>query len=257
VVNIRVDPQRIDLVRTLVWRQLVLRYRRSLLGIAWSQLGPLALLGVIAFVFSVVVPLDIPNYALFVIVGLLSWTWFASGITAATESVVESRDLVRLPGFPATMLPVVAVATHLMHFLLALPVLLVVILVVQHGLSVTLVALPLVLGVQFLVTLAPAYLLAAVNVRYRDVGHLVGVALLPLFYASPVFYGLAQVPERYHWVYDVNPFAHLLKAYRDVLLVGNWPDWAALATVAGIAAVVAVLCRRQFRSTAPTFAELL
>jgi lipopolysaccharide transport system permease protein len=257
VVTDWVDPQRIDLVRTLVWRQLVLRYRRSLLGIAWSQLGPLALLGVLAFVFSVVLPLDIPNYALFVIVGLLAWTWFASGITAATDSVVESRDLLRLPGFPATLLPVVAVTTHLMHFLLAIPVLLVVILVVQHGLSVTLVALPLVLAVQFLVTLAPAYLLAAVNVRYRDVSHLVGVALLPLFYASPVFYGIAQVPDRYHWVYDINPFAHLLQSYRRVLLTGDWPDWGALAALAGIAVVVALLCRRHFRNTAPTFAELL
>lgn len=255
--NAWVDPQRIDLVRTLVWRQLVLRYRRSLLGIAWSQLGPLALLGVIAFVFSVVVPLDIPDYALFVIVGLLAWTWFASGITAATESVVESRDLVRLPGFPSTLLPVVAVATHLMHFLLALPVLLAVILVVQHGLSVTLVALPVVLVVQFLVTVAPAYLLAAANVRYRDVGHLVGVVLLPLFYASPVFYGTAQVPERYRWVYELNPFAHLLEAYRGVLIDGEWPHWGALAAVAGIAGAVAVLCRWHFRNTAATFAELL
>jgi lipopolysaccharide transport system permease protein len=144
-----------------------------------------------------------------------------------------------------------------MHYLLALPVLLLVILVVQHGLSVTVVALPLVVAVQFLVTVAPAYLLAAVNVRYRDVSHLVAVALLPLFYASPVFYGTAQVPERYRWLYDLNPFAHLIEAYRQVLLAGEWPAWGALAAVSGSAVIVALLCRRHFLNTAPTFAELL
>jgi lipopolysaccharide transport system permease protein len=257
VVTLRIEPQRIDLVLTLVRRQLVLRYRRSVLGIAWSQLAPLALLGVLAFVFSVVVPLRIPHYALFVIVGLLPWSWFASGISAATESVVEGRDLVRLPGFPTTLLPVVAVTTHLVHFLLALPALVAVVLIVLHQLPLTLAALPLVLVVQFLVMVAPSYLLAAMNVRHRDVSHLVAVALLPLFYASPVFYRVEQVPSRYHWLYDVNPLAQLIVAYRDVLLFGRWPAWGGLAAVAAAATVFALLCRRQFERLAPSFPELL
>lgn len=255
--NLRIEPQRVDLVLTLVRRQLVLRYRRSALGIAWSQLAPLALLGVLSFVFSIVVPLRIPHYALFVIVGLLAWTWFASGISAATDSIVEGRDLVRLPGFPTTLLPVVAVTTHLVHFLLALPALVVVLAIVLHQLPVPLVSLPLILAVQFLVTVAPAYLLAAMNVRHRDVSHFVAVALLPLFYASPVFYRVEQVPSRYHWLYDVNPLAQLIVAYRDVLLLGRWPDWSSLAVVAVAAAVVTQLTRLHFKRVAPSFPEML
>ena len=254
---LRLEPQRLDLVLTLVRRQLILRYRRSALGIAWSQVAPLALLGVLAFVFSIVVPLRIPHYALFVIVGLLPWTWFASGIAAATDSIVEGRDLVRLPGFPTTMLPVVAVTTHLVHFLLALPALVIVLMIVLHQLPLALAALPLVLAVQFLVMVAPAYLLAAMNVRHRDVSHVVAVALLPLFYASPVFYRVEQVPARYHWLYDVNPLSQLIVAYRDVLLFGRWPAWGGLAVVAAAAIVVAQLCRRHFARVAPAFAELL
>lgn len=252
-----IDPQRVDLLRTLVWRDLVLRYRRSVLGIAWSQVGPLALLGVLAFVFSVVVPLHIPHYALFVIVGLLAWTWFASGLTAGIDSVVTARDLVRLPGFPTALLPVIAVSTHLMHFLLALPVLLLAVGIVLHGLSVTLVALPLVIAAQFLVTLAPTYLLAAANVRYRDISHVVGVALLPLFYASPVFYDAGRVPERYHWIYDVNPLAILLDAYRNCVVAGRWPHWSSLAAVIVVAAAAVVGSWRIFDRASPDFAELL
>jgi len=256
-VTLRLEPQRIDLVHTLVRRELVLRYRRSVLGMAWSQVGPLALLGVLAFVFSIAVPLRIPHYPLFVVVGLLAWTWFASGISAATDSVVQGRDLVRLPGFPTTLLPVVAVTTHLVHFLLALPALVVVLAIVLHQFSLTLVALPIILVVQFLVTVAPAYLLAALNVRHRDVSHLVAVALLPLFYASPVFYRVEQVPSRYHWLYDVNPLAQLIVAYRDVLLFGRWPAWGSLAVVAVAATVVAQLSRQHFERVAASFPELL
>jgi lipopolysaccharide transport system permease protein len=256
-VTAAVDSQRVDLVRTLVWRDLVLRYRRSILGIAWSQLGPLALLGVLAFVFSVVVPLHIPHYALFVIVGLLAWTWFSAGLTSAIDSVVTARDLVRLPGFPAALLPVIAVTTHLMHFLLALPVLLLIVAILLHGLSVTVIALPLVLATQFLVTLAPAYLLAAANVRYRDISHVVGIALLPLFYASPVFYDAARVPDRYQWIYDKNPIAILLDAYRDCILFGHWPDWSSLGALAVVAAVITVAARHLYERFAPGFAELL
>lgn len=257
MVTSAIDTQRVDLLRTLVWRDLVLRYRRSVLGIAWSQIGPLALLGVLAFVFSVVVPLHIPHYALFVIVGLLAWTWFSAGLTAGIDSVVAARDLVRLPGFPAALLPAVAVTTHLMHFLLALPVLLLIAGIVLHGLSVTVIAMPLVLVAQFLVTLAPAYLLAAANVRYRDISHVVGVALLPLFYASPVFYDAARVPDRYHWLYDNNPIAILLDAYRNCLLFGRWPHWTSLGAVALVAAVATVASLRVYNRAAPDFAELL
>jgi len=256
-VTAAVDSQRLDLLRTLVWRDLVLRYRRSVLGIAWSQLGPLALLGVLAFVFSEVVPLGIPHYALFVIVGLLAWTWFSAGLTAGVDSVVAARDLVRLPGFPAGLLPVIAVTTHLMHFLLALPVLLLIVAIVLHGLSVTVIALPLVLTAQFLVTLAPAYLLAAANVRYRDISHVVGIALLPLFYASPVFYDAGRVPDRYHWLYDLNPIAILLDAYRNCVLFGRWPSWGSLTAVAAVAAVVTTGAWRAYDRVAPDFAELL
>jgi lipopolysaccharide transport system permease protein len=257
MVTASVDPQRVDLLWTLVWRDLVLRYRRSVLGIAWSQIGPLALLGVLAFVFSKIVPLGIPHYALFVIVGLLAWTWFSAGLTAAIDSVVTARDLVRLPGFPAALLPAIAVTTHLMHFLLAVPVLLLIVGIVLHGLSVTVIALPLVIASQFLVTLAPAYLLAAANVRYRDVSHIVGVALLPLFYASPVFYDADRVPDRYRWIYDNNPIAILLDAYRNCVLFGRWPHWTSLGTVTVLAAAAVVASRRIYNRAAPDFAELL
>lgn len=249
--------RRADLLVELVLRDLRLRYRRSALGAAWSQLGALATLGVLWFLFTRVVPLGIPDYAVFVFAALLAWTWFSAALLAGTGSVVEARDLLRRPGFPVGLLPAVAVTTHLVHYLLALPVLLAAVAVGTGRVPPTAVALPAVLAVQFLLTLGPAYLLAAANVRFRDVAHLVSVSLLPLFYASPVFYGAAQVPSRFHLFYDLNPLAQLFAAYRAVLLEGRWPAWDALAAVAGAGAALAAVGGWAFAAAAHRFPEEL
>ena len=117
-----------DLLYELVGRDMKLRYKRSMLGIVWSLLNPLAQLLVFMFVFRLVLPLDIPNYPLFVFTGLLVWTWFQSALLQATDSIVANPDLIRRPGFPMPVLPIVTITTHLIHFLLALPILLIFIL---------------------------------------------------------------------------------------------------------------------------------
>jgi len=245
-----------DLIRELVLRDLRLRYRRSVLGVAWSQLSPLVLLAVLTFVFRVVVPLDIPHYALFVYVGLLAWTWFSGAITAVTGAIVDNRDLVRRPGFPVSLLPVSTSLTHVAYFTLALPVVLVVA-QIERGWSAPLIALPLVALVQFLLVLGPGYLLAALEVELRDVGHLIAVALIPLFYATPVFYSTAQVPERYRTLYGLNPVNRLITAYRDVVVAGRWPDPVPLAVIAAASVASVVVGRRIFERGAHRFAEEL
>jgi lipopolysaccharide transport system permease protein len=233
----------LDLLRELVARDLKIRYRRSVLGIAWSQLSPLATIVALTFVFTRVVDLGIPDYALFVFTGLLAWNWFQGSVVAATQSVVAGGDLVRLPGFPTAMLPVAA---------------LIVATVVMTGrVPVTATALPVLLVVQFLFILGPALLLAAVNVRFRDTAHLVGVLLLPLFYVTPVFYDLASVPQRFRELYDFNPLAQLVLAYRAVLLHGRWPSATRLGWVVAVAAVLLVIGSRVFGARAHEFAEEL
>jgi lipopolysaccharide transport system permease protein len=227
------------------------------LGVAWSQVGPLALLVVITFVFTRVVPLRIPNYAVFVFAGLVTWTWFQTGIVAATECVVTSADLVRRPGFPLALLPVVAVGTSMVHYLLALPVLLVAVVVTTGRLPATVVALPVIITVQYVVMLGPAYLLAAVHARFRDTAHIVGVLMLPLFWGSAVFYDARSVPARFRLLFDLNPVAQLVTAHRDVLLRGHWPEGTTLATLAVVGAGVVVIGYRIFMAGADRFVDEL
>jgi lipopolysaccharide transport system permease protein len=247
--------QRRDLVWELVAREVKLRYRRSVLGIAWSQLAPLSMIAVFSLVFTRFVPLGIHNYPAFLFVGLLAWIWFQSAVLAGTQSVVAGRDLVRQPGFPMPLLPVVAIGTNLINYLLALPVMLAWVGVTNGGIPATAVLLPIILGVQFLITLGPVYLLAAIHVTFRDVGHIVEISLLPLFYATPIFY--SHIPSRFRLLYDVNPLAHLMSAYRAVLLEGRWPEMTALFFVAVAGFAMVVIGRSVFNRRAVHFAEEL
>ena len=215
-----------DLVRELVVRDVRLRYSGSILGLGWSQLAALAQVAVMFFVFGHVVRLGIPDYPAFVLVGMAPWLWFVGSVGSAAESVVAGRDLVRRPGFPAAVLPLVALGTALINFALSIPIMLITVGIVTGRVPETAALLPLVAIAQLVVMLGPAYLVAAVNVFLRDTGHLVAILLGLLFYATPVFY--AHVPSRYQAIIGLNPMAHVVSAYRQILLYGHTPSWKAL-----------------------------
>ena len=244
-----------DLVCELVGRDMKVRYRRSVLGVLWSLLNPLAYLVVLVFVFQSVAPLNIPNYALFTFMGVLAWGWFSSALPAATTSITGNRELIRQPGFPSAILPLVPVVSSLVHFGIAMALLIVALLIAQHGLSVTIIALPLVVSLQFLVTLSIGYITATIQVRLRDTAHLVGALMFLGFFMTPVFYRPGLLPARYQLFYGVNPMAQLIAAYRDILLDGRWPNFSALLALGAVSAVALWLGHRLFTRASVSFAE--
>jgi lipopolysaccharide transport system permease protein len=215
---------RYDLLYELVARDLKLRYKRSVLGIAWSLLNPLLQLLVFAFVFGTVLPLGIPDYVPFLFTGILAWTWFHGALLTATSSIVDNRDLVKRPGFPAAVLPAVAVTSHGIHFLLAMPILFGFLWLHGSPLTSALLALPAVIALQFVLTVSLAYLVGALHVTFRDTQYLVALALQLLMFLTPVFYDAGRIPALDRASYRMNPMVHLCDAYRAILLRGEYPD---------------------------------
>jgi lipopolysaccharide transport system permease protein len=213
------------------------------------------MIAILSFVFGHVLRLKIPNYPAYLFVGLLPWIWFQSAIIAGTQSVVGGRDLVRQPGFPVPLLPVVSIASTLINYVLALPVMLAWVAISTGRLPATIVALPLIIAVQFLITLGPCYVLSATNVRFRDITHIVEIALLPLFYATPIIY--QQPSDRFHLVYQLNPLAHLMTAYRAVLLQDRWPELMPLGILCVIGVVFIAMGYRIFDRLSIRFPEEL
>jgi lipopolysaccharide transport system permease protein len=246
-----------DLLAALVVRDLKLRYKRSALGVLWSLLGPLAQMLIFTFLFHRVLPLNISSYPVFVFGGLLVWSWFSTSLGQAAGAITESRELIRRPGFPVNILPVVSVTTNLVHLVLALPILLLFSALGGGQLTAALVALPIVVAVQFAFTLSLAYLVATLNVTYRDTQHLLGVLLLLLFYLTPIFYSAESVPLEFAWLYSLNPMVHLVAAYRAVFIYGLWPDGPGLFVLSLLAGGLLWLGRRVFTRASYRFVEEL
>lgn len=246
----------IDLVTHLVAREFRLRYRRSLFGWLWAMAQPLTRLATLAFVFSRVLPLDVPNYPVFLFTGLIGWSWFSSGVSSATGSVVDRRDLLFRPGLPRAAIPVVSVLADGLDYLAALPVL-VLFLLIGPGIPLTALALPLVLVPQFLLTLGLGFALCGANVYLRDVRMLVSVLLQMGFYLTPIFYRPDALPTGLRWITDWNPMARLIDAQRKVLVDGVLPDLRSFLVLTAASAVVCVAGYAIFRRGSPSFVDEL
>jgi lipopolysaccharide transport system permease protein len=246
-----------DLLRELVVRDMKLRYKRSVLGIVWSLLNPLFQMLVFIFLSRRVLSLDIPNYPSFVFTGVLAWSWFQSAVITTTGAITGNRELIKRPGFPTAILPVVTVTANLIHFLLALPVPLLFLLLGGGRLTSAILTLPLVILLQFLLILGLGYLVATAQVTFRDTQHLLGVFLMLLFYLTPVFYDASMVPARYQTLYRLNPMFHLITAYRAILIQGDLPDLRVLLALGVLGGVLLWLGHTVFTRASYRFVEEL
>lgn len=246
-----------DLLRVLVARDLKVRYKRSILGFVWALVTPLMFLTVFFFVFKLALSIDIPRFGPFAFTGMLVYTWFQSSVSQASGAITSSRELIRWPGFTTAILPVVTVTTNLVHFLFALPLLMLFLLIDGTGLKSVILLLPVVIFIQFILTLGLGYFVAAVNVLFRDTEHLVAVLLQLLFFLTPVFYDAGMVPEQYRSLYDLNPMVHLVEAYRAILLDGTWPSGMALSVLGGLAALLMYVGHKVFVNLSYRFVDEL
>jgi len=246
-----------DLIAVLVSRELKLLYKRSLLGIAWTLINPLLQLAVFSFVFRGVLQVNIPHYASYAFSGLLIWSWTQNSLVQATGLITGNRALIRQPGFPIAILPIVTVTTGLIHLLLALPVLLIFLAWEGVPLHPVVLLLPVLLAIQFCLTVSLAYPLAAMNVTFRDTQHTVAVILQLMAYLLPIFYALEQVPESFRSIYTLNPMVPLLDAYRKILVLGAMPAWEGILLLGALAAVLLPIGYRIFKRQSDRFVEEL
>ena len=246
-----------DLLRELIARDIQLRYRGSFLGILWTLLNPLAELLVLLFVFGTVFNVDIPNFSAYLFTGLIAYGWFQTSVNFATLSIVGNRELVRRPGVPIAVLPIVTVAANLVHFLLSLPILIGLLLYSGVTLSATVAALPLIIAIEFVLILGFAYPVATINVWFRDTQHVLRIALQLLFYLTPIFYETRTVPKNLQWFYGLNPLSHLVDAYRAVLLRGELPAAGSLLYLTAFSVVLLLAGLAVFRRASHRFADEL
>jgi len=244
------------LLLSLVQRELQARYRGSVLGFLWTFLNPTLLMLVYGLVFSVYMRQSIPNYLYFMFVGLLPWIWFSTSVVSGASSISDRRDLLTKVHFPAQVLPATVVTTHLVNFLLSLPLMFV--LGAVHGIfpSWHLLALPFVVAVQLCLTLGVAYLVAALNVTFRDLQHIVGNLITLGFFLTPILYTMTTIPEQGRaLVMIANPMAALITSYQAILIDHRLPEAAPLAWVTLVSMALLWGASSLFEARREEFAE--
>lgn len=261
-----------ELLFDLVRKDVRVRYRYAALGFVWAVLEPLALMAVLAFVFSFVLGGRTalltggeggPPYDVFLLSGLLFWQFTAVSLGNAAQSILENRNLVQKVAFTREVLPIASMGYPLLNLGIGIVILFALHLGTGGLLGPSLAALPLVFAIQLALTVGVGLFVAWANALYRDIGYMLSVAILLGFYASPVLYPASlvassgAVPEWAVRCYHLNPMAGLLSAYRTILFDGAWPEASLLAWPAGAAVFMLALGIFTFRRAAPTLSDHL
>jgi lipopolysaccharide transport system permease protein len=249
-----------ELLLMMVWRDIVVRYKQTAMGLSWALLRPLATMLVFTFIFGKLanLPSNGAPYALLVFAGLLPWLFFSASLSDASNSVIGNANLVSKVYFPRLIIPVSAVLVGLVDFILALAVYVVMALVYGHAPGVQVLLLPLFLAQLCLLILGIGLWVASLGVWYRDFRHLLPVVLQLGAYLSPVGFASSVLPEKWYMVYALNPMVGLIDGFRWCLLGDGQPlRWPAIALSVCITLLLLLPGLRFFRRNEHHFADAL
>jgi lipopolysaccharide transport system permease protein len=254
-----------ELLYFLIWRQLKVRYKQTVLGAAWAVIQPAAIMVVFSVFFGIVVrvPTEIP-YWIFTLCGVVVWTYFSNAVNQASNSLVSQENLITKVYFPRLLIPIAAILAGLVDFFIAFSVLVTLIASRGHLSLVTLGAVPLLVVLVVVIALAVSLWLSALNVQYRDVRLLVGVMIQLWFFATPIIYPSNLVPESWRTLYQLlNPMVGIVEGFRWALLGQTAPPGEAsppdLLFVISMLLVVGVLVSGlyYFRRVEKVFADVV
>ena len=246
-----------ELLYLLTLRDLKLRYQDTVLGFLWSLMKPLALGAVLFVALKLFVRIDVKDYQLVLLTGLFPWVWFQAAVLLATPSFASNGALLKKVPFPRFVLPFSTILNNGVHFLLTIPILILLLGISgRHPNATWIVGIPILVAVQLALLMGVILVLASIDVFFRDLEHLIEVFLNLLFYISPILYPLNLVPERWQPVLQINPLTSLIEAWRGLLMNNTLPGadlWPALLFTLG----AVVLGSEVFRRLEPGFADAL
>jgi ABC-type polysaccharide/polyol phosphate export permease len=247
-----------ELLYQLTLRDLLLRYKQTAMGAAWAIFMPLVNTAVFSVIFTRVAPLDTGMpYPLFAFCGLLCWNFSAASFRFAVTSLTSNSNLVTKVYFPREMFPISAVLVSLVDFAVGAVVLVLLMLYYRVPPSWTFLALPAVLAVHTLFTIAVSLVLAMANLFYRDVKYLFELVLTVWMFLTSVLYPARLISGSVGRVFRLNPMTPIIDAYRDVLLRGRWPDPYVFGGVAILSCVAAAGAWLVFHRAEFRFAEYI
>ena len=254
-----------QLIVQMTKREVVGRYKGSVMGLAWSFFNPVFMLTVYTFVFSVVFKArwgvdgeeSKTQFAVVLFVGMIVHGLFAEVLNRAPGLILSNVNYVKKVVFPLEILPAVSIGAALFHSLISLGVLLIAFVLFNGYLHWTAILAPLVVLPLVILTLGLAWMLASLGVFLRDVGQTIGIITMVMMFLAPVFYPVTALPEEFRPWLMANPLTFIIEQAREVLIWGHVPDWTGLGTYTVVAIAIAWAGYAWFQKTRKGFADVL
>ncbi|MBO4551866.1 MAG: ABC transporter permease [Candidatus Methanomethylophilaceae archaeon] len=215
-----------SMLRSLVRREVRGRYKGSLLGFLWNFITPLMQIVVYVMVFSMIFRIDIDNYAIYIIVGMVPWIFLSESLVSGSGTIVENSQMVTKIYFPRAVLPISNVLSKLVNYLISLVIVFIIIICSQYPLDpVVLLMLPVVMVLFFFAVIGATMLLAAINTYYRDVQYITNVIMMVLIWLSPIMYMRSMSDNAImSFILDINPVTYYIEAFQSIFYWGEFPD---------------------------------
>lgn len=247
-----------ELLLFLIWRDLKVRYKQTVLGAGWVIMQPL-LMTIMFTIFLgrlVQVPSDGVPYPLFAYSGLMLWTFFSAAVSATGNSLVGNSHLITKIYFPRLVIPIATISARLVDIGVACVILVGLLLYFRTPITASILLAPVLIVLLALLALGFGLWISAVNVKYRDIGIALPVLIQLWMFASPIVYPLSLVPQRWRLVYSLNPLVGIIEGFRAVLF-GTRPDWNAIMVSTVITLVLLPYAAYAFQSRETTFADIV
>ncbi len=249
--------------KDLLWiwtrREIMIRYKQSILGVVWAILQPLALMIIFNVVFSffIRVPTDGIPYPIFSYTALLPWTFFSTSLSFATSSLAGNMSLITKIYFPRLVLPLASIFAAFFDFLIASTVFIGLMIWYKIPLTWNLLWIPVIILIQVILTIGIVMPASAMNVFYRDIRFVVPLVLQLWLYATPIIYPMSAIPERYRWILPFNPMTGIIESYRLTILQGQQPNFLHLGTSMLISLIFLTVGFVYFKRVEFQFADLI
>lgn len=231
-----------QMIISMVRRDLRGRYQASALGFLWTFINPLLQLIVYTIVFSIIMRMGIENFYMFLFVALVPWIFFNSALVTGATSVIINDDMVKKIYFPRMVLPLSYVTSCFINMLLSFVIIFAVIIVTGFGINpIALLYLPIVMAIEYMLALGIALITSSCTVYLRDLEHILSIVSMAWMYGTPVIYPITMVPDKYLFIFNLNPMAPVITAYRDILYYKKIPQMSTLISAVVMGAIFLVI----------------
>ena len=245
-----------EFLHTNVKKDIRGKYKASFLGVLWSFINPLLQVLVYAIVFPYIMRVKTDHYLVFLICGIIPWTWFTTSLIGGTTCITGNSNLIKKVYFPREILPISTVTSGIVNFTISCIIILLFAIFDGMGVSWHIVYLPIIMILQYIFTLAIVLLTAAFNVYVKDVEYMVAFIINLLFYATPILYSADMFKgSQFAWIFKLNPMAYLVESYRNIFYAHEIPGIKSMIILFFGGLVLLAISYTVFKKLEKRFAE--